>query len=126
MPWDYVIYPDQQLVYTRWWGDVTDTDVLDHQRKLADDSQFRNDFSQLIDFLGASSLKALTSDGIKKLAQRHVFGLGSRRAIIVADDASFGMARMFQIYREIADGEEQIRVFKSLKEAREWLFPFPK
>jgi len=88
MPWDYVIFADKRLVYSRGWGDVTDADVLDHQRRLAEDPQFRNDFSQLIDFLGANSLKALTFDGIRKAAQRHVFGPGSRRAIVVSDAAS--------------------------------------
>jgi hypothetical protein len=70
MPWDYVIDADQKLVYSRGWCDVTDADVLDHQRKLAEDPQFRSDFSQIIDFLGASSLKALTSNGIRKAAER--------------------------------------------------------
>ena len=126
MPWDYVIFADKRLVYSRGWGDVTDADVLDHQRRLAEDPQFRNDFSQLIDFLGANSLKALTFDGIRKAAQRHVFGPGSRRAIVVSDAASFGLARMFKSYRDIAGGEEQVNVFRSLEDAWAWLGMSPR
>jgi hypothetical protein len=95
----HVIDVERQLVYSRGWGDVTDADLLDHQQRLAQNPRFHSDCSQLWDFLGPSS----------------------RRAIVVQGSASFGLARLFENYRDLAGGKDQIRVFMSLESARAWL-----
>jgi hypothetical protein len=38
----------------------------------------------------------------------------------VKDDAQFGLARMFEIHRDLK-GESGIRVFRSMEQALEWI-----
>jgi hypothetical protein len=121
MPADYTIDTERQLVYSRAWGVVTDADLLEHQRRLALDPRFHRDLFQLWDLLGVTKYDAVTINGLKQSAKLHLFGPRSRRAIISADLGSFGMARMFEAYRDIAGGEEQIRVFRRVEEAWAWL-----
>jgi hypothetical protein len=121
MPCDYAIDAERQRVWSRAWGDVTDADLLDHQRRLAQDPTFHRHFSQLIDFRAARSLQAVTPAGIRIAAKRHLFGQHSRRAIVTMDPLTFGLARMFQAYREIARGEEEIHVFRNMDDALVWL-----
>lgn len=45
--------------------------------------------------------------------------LPSRVAIVVPDDASFGLSRMYEVYRE--DDVSEHMVFRSEEEARDWL-----
>ena len=56
------------------------------------------------------------------LPRETFFRLSPRRAIVVKNDLEFGLARMFQTHRELA-GETGIRVFRTLEEGLEWVFP---
>ena len=120
MPFEYVIDVERELVYSRGWGDVTEADLLDHQRKLAQDPQFQPTFSQLVDLRDPTSIN-VTADAVRNGARRHVFGPHARRAIVVPDSEKFGLAQMFQSYRQLAGGEDQIRIFLSMNAARGWL-----
>jgi hypothetical protein len=121
MPSDYAIDAQRQLVYSRAWGGLTDADLFDHQRRLGLDPRFHPDFSQLLDFLGVTSSKGVTANGVKEVARRHLFGPHSRRALVASDPSTFGLARMFETYREIFGSEEQLKVFRSLEDAWAWL-----
>jgi hypothetical protein len=107
MPFEYVIDVERELVYSRGWGDVTEADLVDHQRRLVEDPQFRPTFSQLVDFRSSTSIN-VTTDAVRNGAQRHVFGPHARRAIVVLDNERFGLAEVFQSYRQLAGGEELI------------------
>jgi hypothetical protein len=57
------------------------------------------------------------SDLIRKLAKGHVFQKGSRRALVTGKSVIFGLARMFEIHRELAGGTEEIRIFFEMNKA---------
>jgi hypothetical protein len=42
-------------------------------------------------------------------------------AIVTTDDLTFGMARMFAALRNMKDTTEQIGVFRTMREAEDWL-----
>jgi len=64
----------------------------------------------------------LTGDQIRQIASHSHFSVKSRRAIVARDrPASYGIGRMFEIYREVSGGREQVRVFTSIRDAEEWL-----
>jgi hypothetical protein len=46
---------------------------------------------------------------------------GSRRAILVSDDAAFGMARMTELKSELENPDSTVRVFRDYSEAALWL-----
>ena len=100
-------------------GVLTLADLLAHQEKLLADPDFSPDFSQLWDLTNITEVE-LTSKDVHRLAQRSIFSPDSRRAILVSRDLVFGLARMFEIYRDIL-GENGIRVFRNLDDALEWV-----
>jgi hypothetical protein len=121
MPCDFEIDADHHLVRTRIYGDVTDTELLDHQRRLAADPRFGPGFSQLVDCRDVTSSRGLSAQGIESGARQHLYGHQSRRAVVAPMPDVFGMARMFETQRTLFGGTETIRVFKDFDEAVAWL-----
>ena len=89
--------------------------------KLSKDPDFDPSFSQIVDFTQVRRIE-LSADEIRSLAQRTIFSATSRRAFIAPDEVAFGIGRMFQILRGL-EGEKGIRIFRSLEEALDWVFP---
>jgi hypothetical protein len=62
----------------------------------------------------------VTSAGVRALADRPlILSAASRRAVVVASDLAFGMARMYEILSEKRGGGT--RVFREYGEARRWV-----
>jgi len=119
MPSSYKIDKSRRLVSSEASGLVTMADLMAHQDKLASDPDFAADYSQLYDLTRVSTVN-LTTNELRRLAQRSVFLPTTRRAMLVSTDLVFGLARMFEIYREIL-GETGIRVFRDHDEALAWV-----
>ena len=45
----------------------------------------------------------------------------ARRAVVVSTDVAFGLARMFGTYRETISSKDQIRIFRDIRDAEQWL-----
>ena len=121
MPAEYHIDREANAVYSRAWGTLTDSDLLEHQRLITNDPAFTPDLHQLFDLREVTKV-ALTSEGIRLLASRDPFGVGSRRAFVVTPGATavFGMMRMFQILTN--EHPDELRVqFDHIGKARSWL-----
>ena len=115
----YKIDKKRRMVLSTGAGVLTRKDLDEHQERLAKDQDFDPGFSQLMDFLQVTKIEVTPSD-VRVSAERSVFSPSSRRAILVKDDLAFGLARMFQIHRELK-GEQGIRVFRELDAALDWL-----
>jgi hypothetical protein len=115
----YHIDKERRLVMSSGAGVLTREDILGHMDRLLNDLDFDPDFSQLTDFTHVSALEIEPED-VRQLAQRNVFSPRSRRAFVVKDDLQYGLARMFQIHREL-NGEGGIRVFRTFDEAMDWI-----
>ena len=98
---------------------LTKADLLGHMERLSKDPDFDPDFSQVLDFRQITALEIGPED-VRQLAQRNIFSPRSRRAFVVKDDLQFGLARMFEIHRELK-GETGIRVFRTFDEAMDWI-----
>jgi hypothetical protein len=83
------------------------------------DPEFVRTYSQLLDFTRVTKLEFAAAD-VQAFAARNIFASTARRAIVVPDAETFGLARMFEILRD-AKGEEGIRVFVNIEEARVWI-----
>jgi hypothetical protein len=121
MPVGYKIDKEHKLVMSTAYGAVTREDVLFHQQRLTADPDFSRNFSQLADFTRMAKLEINAAD-IASFAAKNIFAPQARRAIIVPDDEAFGLACMFEILRD-AKGENGIRVFRSIEEGFDWIFP---
>ena len=120
MPYRFHIDEERRLVEVSVWGTVTAQEVLRYRREMTQDARFCPDFSQLVDFREVAEVK-LSAQELQELAQAQVFSSQSRRAYVVARPVIFGLVRMFEAYREMAGGQEKIRLFHDREEAMRWV-----
>ena len=108
---------------SRGWGRLVDADLQQTQAGLRSDAQFEPDYSQLYDFTALTDL-AVTAGGLRGIALQSTFAPSARRAIVVASDEAFGMARMFAL---VGDRDpNHFRIFHDMREAQAWLnLPLP-
>ncbi len=118
MPAFFEIEKHLRLVITSASGVVTMAEALAHNQKLRKDPDFDPSFSQLIDLSNVTKIE-LNREDILTLAQDPILSDNSRRAILATGDLTFGLARMFEMFRE-SKGKETIRVFRNRDEARAW------
>ena len=121
MPAEYHIDMELKAIFSKAWGTLSDSDLLEHQRLITNDPAFTPDLNQLFDLTEVTGVE-LTSEGIRLLASRDPFGAGAKRAFIVNPGAMevFGMLRMFQIMTD--EHPDDLRVqFDHIGKARSWL-----
>ena len=118
MATSYKIDKDLGVVYSTASGVATDGDLLAHQYQLSHDPDFQPYFRQLLDAREITSLN-VTPEGIRALIAGNPWGNGARRALVAADETTFGMARMFELSRP--NPQDEFRVFRTMDEARAWL-----
>lgn len=119
MPAFYKIDTQRKLVMTTGSGVLTLADSLAHQDRLRNDVEFSPEFSQLMDLTHVAEV-ALSADDISTLAKTAIFSPDSRRAILVDSDLKYGLARMFETFRDMR-GEKGIRIFRNLDDALAWV-----
>jgi hypothetical protein len=115
----YTIDKERRLVLSSGDGVLTKEDLWGHMERLSKDPDFNPGFCQVLDFTQITALEVEPED-VRQLAQRNIFSPRSRRAFVVKDDLQFGLARMFEIHRELK-GETGIRVFRTFDEAMDWI-----
>jgi len=116
VPVTYRIVKELELVHTVWDGVVTLEDGVKHNELLRTDPEFHPGMRQLSDARGATS--AVSGEGVRGLARHSAFGPDSQRAIVVSDDALFGVSRMYEAQAETAG---EVRIFREVSEALTWL-----
>jgi len=120
MPLSFAVDKQRRLVISTASGTVTYSEIAAHQVGLKNHPDFDPSFNQLIDGTGVAKV-AVTVEGIRTVARQRIFGADSRQAIATSSDFAYGMARMFELYREASGSGRPMRVFNSLEAAREWL-----
>jgi hypothetical protein len=121
MPVEYIIDKERRLVISTAWGRVTFAEARAHQERLRDDPDFHPEFNQFLDATDVSALD-ITAEEAQTLGRNSPhFASVSRRAWVSLSPFLFGMGRMIGIYREIAGGTEEFRVFDDREQALKWL-----
>jgi hypothetical protein len=118
MPESYEIDQTHELVISRAWESLNDRELRSHYYRLEADRRFNPAYRQLIDVRDVQHF-TLTSAVMLGTALAHVFRSGVQRAIVVANDEQFGLARIFAAYSE-ADGQ-CVQIFREAGAARAWL-----
>jgi hypothetical protein len=119
IPTFYKIDKERQLVLTMGFDFVTKNEVLALQDQMSHDPEFDPSFSQVADFAQLTDTDVGMAD-LQTFAQRDVFSIHSRRAIVVKGDIAFGFAKIFELYRQLS-GARGIRVFRNSDEASDWI-----
>ena len=108
------------VVFSTFQGVVTKEDFLAQVERFHTDSAFQPSFNHLIDTRGTTRFD-LSSEGLRTVSMHSAFNEKSRRAVVAEKDEMFGMARMYEVFREMQNKPDQLRVFRDMAEARRWL-----
>ena len=115
----YEIDKERRLITSTASGVITLPEIWAHQEKLDKDPDFDPSFAQLLDVTQVTKLK-LSSEDVRRVAESNTLSTNTRLAIVATSSLVYGMARMFQIFREMK-GEEKTRVFRDRAEALAWV-----
>jgi hypothetical protein len=119
MPFFYKIDKERRLVMSTAAGELTKDEVRTLQDQLRKDPDFDPNFSQLSDLTHVTAMN-ITGAEMQELAATTAFSPNARRAVIASNDLAFGLARMFEQFRE-TKGDQGIRVFRKLEDALDWI-----
>jgi SpoIIAA-like len=119
MPITYRIDPGLRLVEARYSGNIEMHDVQGFISQVVKEPSFGEDIQLLSIF---SEMKTtLTSLDFREYKEwRKQFPRFRKIALAAATDYEYGIARMFEMASDSA-GSKNIRVFRNVKDAREWL-----
>lgn len=122
MPISYRIDPERRLVVTTASGILTDDDILELKRRLAADPEFKADMRELSDVRAVTDLQVST-DGVRRMVAMDESPSSApdkhKLAIVAGSDATFGMARMYQMFTQ--SNLPHVAVFRDYDKARQWL-----
>jgi hypothetical protein len=119
MAYKYSIDRERSVVYARMSGPLTIGEVRQLIDQLANDPDVPGGFGELIDLRDAST-DSISGDDVRDLAMGTLDG-STKRAFVTSDVLTFGLARMFEIYRELHRKPDTSAVFRRLDDAEAWL-----
>ncbi len=118
MPVSYRIDRSLGLIFTTPQGVFTGQDMLTHVQRLSEDPDFDPSYNQLVDLRAITDF-AISAAELRMITVYRLYNEKSRRAIVADEDITFGMARMYEVFRE--DAPEEIKLFRDMADARRWL-----
>jgi hypothetical protein len=124
MPVDYRIDPARRLVWARLRGRVGAEDLFSYQREVWSKPEVAG-FDELVD---VSEVKEVVYEGPQRARELAALSAEmdapgpSRLAIVAPNDELYGLARMYQTFRELDPRTKRmVRVFRSETSALTWL-----
>jgi uncharacterized protein with PIN domain len=123
MKFETHIEPENNLRFHRISERVSFDELHDTLRNIYEDKNFDKTLNSLWD-LSEADISDLTSDEVEQIANfvAQNWGKipGTKAALIVNTDFSYGMARLYEILLD-SRTSNTIRVFRDERSAREWL-----
>ena len=119
MPVVLKINPQKKVVYSTFFGVVTDQELLEHSKTIAEHSNFRPEFDEIADLTMVIELR-VTPAVLRELASREsVFQNSVKHVIVAPKDFSFKKAKQFKQMAE--SSRPGLKVTRSAAEAYEIL-----
>ena len=119
MPISYRIDPERRLLFIQGTETLSAADLIDLRDRLMNEKSLTPGFNRLFDFRRITRHE-LSGDDIRTILTSSHFGAPERRAVVVSQDVTFGIIRMFSAYAK-DDVGSMIRVFRDFEEACTWL-----
>ena len=126
MPLQYWVDEDRKLVVAKAAGVMSDEDVFAYQHDAWSRRELAG-YTELVDMSEVERIDLPSVDRIRELAQVAASldpagGGSSKLAIVATRDFAFGLARMYETYRELQAGSSKpVGVFRTLQEAMSFL-----
>jgi hypothetical protein len=108
------------LVIVTATGAVTGEEVRALQARARSDPQVDPRLPVLLDYRRVET-PSFSADDLRRFAEGTPVHPSARRAIVVAEELAFGLARMFEAFSAIDRPGSNVRVFKDIDAARAWL-----
>jgi hypothetical protein len=124
MPVEYTYDEENKVMYTRFFGLVTEKDLKDQAEAVAADSRIEPGVRELVDLSGVEDIQGGASGLEENIRIDSAHGeklAGLRTAIVAPTDLLYGFSRMYQSLAELREAPSTIEVFRTVEEAREWL-----
>jgi len=116
----YRIDSPRRLVLATWRGTLSAEEISKWQAALAADPAFDPSLALITD-IRTASLAEVTPPDVRQHAEEDPFGPETPRAIVVSNDANYGVARMFEAYSELARNKGPVRTFRDPESAWAWI-----
>lgn len=124
MALNYRFERNRRLVLITGFGVIGPAEIVANREALLSDPDFDRSFDALVDFTRVPET-SLNLDALRTLSREPLFSGASRIAVVTTlppeDMTLFGMARLYETYREVSNMGDRLRVFKTLEDARKWL-----
>lgn len=125
MPIVYEVNRESRLVFARVVGVLTHEDIVGYQSDVWAHPDVRG-FDEIVD---ASAVEKIEYESSRRVNETASIAASmdskespTRLAIIAVSPEAYGLARMYQTFRETTPGSTKIvRVVRSINEAYEWL-----
>jgi hypothetical protein len=115
------VEPDDDTTVFTVTGEVTAAEIID----AIMDFLLTAPTQLVIWDLGNGSLHKIPPRDLRSIVERAgpytVARAGGRTAIVVHNDLDFGLSRMFEAFAELGEVPFEIRVFRDITGAKEWL-----
>ena len=119
MPVILKINPQKKVVYSTFFGIVTDQEMLEHSKTIAEHPNFRPEFDEIADLTMVTELR-VTRAALQELASREsVFQNSVKHVIVAPKDFSFEKAEQFKQMAE--SSRPSLKVARTAAEAYEIL-----
>lgn len=127
MPIEYTIDHARRLVAARGIGTLTGADIFGYQREVWSRPDVLG-YNELVDMSGVTEIPTPSAAGenFRALASESAASdsaeIPTKFAIVAGEQLAFGLARMYQTYRELErKSTKRVEVFRTLPEALAFL-----
>jgi len=124
MPIVYEIDADRSLLHASFTGAVSPGELIDWYGELRAHPSFRPDMKEIADFTLTVN-PGWSTDDMKTVVSREVFGPGAHRAFVGPTDLVYGLSRMYASFAETEGQGGTIEVFRTVEEAQLWIDGLP-
>lgn len=118
MPIHFTIDPVLRRVNAVLEGQITEAEIVSYYDALRADPLFEPNFDNFADCRAVDPQPQVKGTFVRSMPQFIPFAPNARHAIVVANPAIFGLARMFQLANK---DDSNIEVFQNIEAARAWL-----
>ena len=121
---EYTYDEQNNVLYTRFFGVVTNEDFTVQGEAVAADPRIKPGVRELVDLTGIEDIEASSSGFERNIRIDSIHReklAGMRTAVVAESDLLYGFARMYQSLAEVQDAPAEVEVFRNEKDAREWL-----
>ena len=96
MPVVLKIDPRRQVVYSAFYGKITDEEVLSHRSRIAGDPDFRSHFSEIVDFSAVTQAEVSEQTVAAVAANPSLYQESSLHIVVAPDESVLQLVNRFK------------------------------